>query len=340
MTHEFRNIVNSFVEAKKLGLKSVLVTVVDLDGSSYRKPGVRMLVLENETMIGAVSGGCVETEILRQSKSVFENGESKIMTYDGRFRLGCEGFLFILLEEFNPNNQFTEAFDNCIKERFNFSIYSNYCREEGVFDGIGTYVKINESDFVLSERANLKTLQNSEELTFSQDMEPCFKLMIFGSEHDSVQLCQFAALTGWEVEVIVKPSEYKTIDNFHGATSFISAEPDTIDFTSIDNQTAIMIMTHSFVNDLKCLMALKETKPVYIGLLGPVQKRENLLSHLLEYHPDIGESFFDTIYGPAGLDIGSVTPQEIAISIVSEILSVSRHKTPMSLKEKTGNIHA
>ena len=101
MTHEFKNIIASHVEAKKLGLKTVLVTVVDLDGSSYRKPGVRMLVLENENMIGAVSGGCVEKEILRQSKSVFKTGKSKIMTYDGRFRLGCEGFLYILLEILN-----------------------------------------------------------------------------------------------------------------------------------------------------------------------------------------------------------------------------------------------
>jgi len=72
LTHEFKNIINSFLEARKIGLKSVLVTVVDLDGSSYRKPGVRMLVLGNDAMIGAVSGGCVEKEILRQAKSVFE----------------------------------------------------------------------------------------------------------------------------------------------------------------------------------------------------------------------------------------------------------------------------
>lgn len=340
MTHEFRNIVNSFLEAKKLGLKSVLVTVVDLDGSSYRKPGVRMLVLENKKMIGAVSGGCVEKEILNQSKSVFENDKSKIMTYDGRFRLGCEGFLFILLEEFNPNSEFIQAFDNCISERFNFSINSKYCREEGEFESLGSIVNIKGSEFALSRKSNIETLQESKHLLFAQKMEPCFKLMIFGSEHDTVQLCQFASLIGWEVDIIVKPSEYKTIENFPGATFFVSAEPDNIDFSVIDNQTAIMIMTHSFVNDLKCLMALKDYNPIYIGLLGPVHKRENLLSQLLEYFPEIEDSFFDKIYGPAGLDIGSETPQEITISIISEILSVTRNKTPMSLKEKIGNIHA
>ena len=340
MTHEFKNIIASHVEAKKLGLKTVLVTVVDLDGSSYRKPGVRMLVLENENMIGAVSGGCVEKEILRQSKSVFKTGKSKIMTYDGRFRLGCEGFLYILLEILNPNESLIKSFENCLKERLNFEIKSKYCRAEGEFDAIGSSVKINDSEFSLSENVNVGTLNNEKFLTYSQEMEPCFKLIIFGSEHDTVQLCQFAALTGWEVSIVVKPSEYKTIEHFPGATEFISSEPENIDLSVIDNQTAIMIMTHSFTSDLKCLIALKDHTPVYIGLLGPVHKRENLLSQLLEYYPDIDDAFFDTIYGPAGLNIGSETPQEISISIISEILSVTRHRTPMSLKEKTGNIHA
>ena len=103
MTHEFKQIIKAYFDAKSKGLKSVLATVVALDGSSYRKPGVRMLILENDTMIGAVSGGCVEKDILRQAQSVFQSGQAKMMTYDGRFRLGCEGVLYILIEPFEPN---------------------------------------------------------------------------------------------------------------------------------------------------------------------------------------------------------------------------------------------
>ncbi len=73
MMHELKHIVNAHEEARKINLKSVLATVVDLDGSSYRKPGVRMLMLENGKMIGAVSGGCVEKEVLRQAQSVFDD---------------------------------------------------------------------------------------------------------------------------------------------------------------------------------------------------------------------------------------------------------------------------
>ena len=340
MTHEFKNIVNNFVEAKKIGLKSVLVTVVDLDGSSYRKPGVRMLVLENNTMIGAISGGCVEKEILRQAKSVFETGKAKIFTYDGRFRLGCEGVIYILLEIFNPEDAFVSTFQNCLKERNQFMVYSKYKKEEGIFDEIGSYVDFDSLVYSISDGMEKENLLKSSNLLFSQKMDPCFKLIIFGAEHDAVQLCQMATLTGWEVTIVSKPSEYKTIHDFPGAIEFISAEPDNIDLSNIDNQTAVMIMTHSFTNDLKCLMALKEHNPIYIGLLGPVHKREDLLSQLLEYYPEINETFFDRIFGPAGLNIGSETPQEISISIISEILSVSRNQTPMSLKDKTGKIHA
>ena len=71
MTHEFKDIVEAHLKAKKDGLKTVLASVVALDGSSYRKPGVRMLIIENNEMIGAVSGGCVEKDILRHSQSIF-----------------------------------------------------------------------------------------------------------------------------------------------------------------------------------------------------------------------------------------------------------------------------
>ncbi len=114
--HELKQIINAYNQAKDLNLKSVLASVVDLDGSSYRKPGVRMLILENDKMIGAVSGGCVEKEVLRQAKSVFTDGKSKMMTYDGRYRLGCEGVIYILLEEFKPEDEFFKKFNRALNQ--------------------------------------------------------------------------------------------------------------------------------------------------------------------------------------------------------------------------------
>ena len=169
---------------------------------------------------------------------------------------------------------------------------------------------------------------------------PCFKLIIIGAEHDAVQLCKYAALTGWEVTVVAGISESKSLDNFPGAKVLIPTTPEDLDISSVDNQTAIVLMTHNFAYDLRHLVALKDTNPSYIGLLGPTKRREDLLSQFIEYCPEVSDQFLEVIHGPAGLNIGSETPQEIAISIVSEILAVSRKRNPMFLSKKTGSIHS
>lgn len=339
MTHEFKDIVNAHLLAREQGIKSVLATVVDLDGSSYRKPGVKMLILEDGSMKGAVSGGCVEKDIVRQAVSVFEDGKPKMMTYDGRYRLGCEGVLYILIEPFEPEPGFRKAFEQCLEDRDDFEIVSHYQKQEGIIPRIGSYVQIKDQKYGVSEE-NPSEKQNTDLSVFVQKMPPCFKLMIFGAEHDAVQLCKLASLNGWEVTIVSGPLESKTIDNFPGATAFYSASPETLELKRIDSQTAVVVMSHNFANDLKFLIELKDSQPAYVGLLGPAHRREKLLSQLMEYCPDVCPWFIEQIHGPAGLNIGAETPQEIAISILSEILSVTRKKQPILLKEKNGGIHA
>ncbi|MEW4925574.1 XdhC family protein [Algibacter sp. 2305UL17-15] len=337
MTHEFKNIVEEALVARKKGVLSVLASVVALDGSSYRRPGVRMLILENDKMIGAVSGGCVEKEILVQSQSVFTTGAPKIMTYDGRYRLGCEGILYILLEPFNPNDNFINSFFKCLAERKSFEIISYFEKSEDVSEGIGSHLKIGQETYAMSDDF---VKQKQEPLSvFKQMMPPCFKLVIIGAEHDAVQLCNYAALTGWEVTIIAGIKESKSIDDFPGAHGFFATTAEAMDVSLIDNQTAIVLMTHNFAIDLRFLVALQHTTPNYIGLLGPSKRRNDLLSQFIEYCPEIDDTFLEKIHGPAGLNIGSETPQEIAIAIVSEILSITRKETPISLSKKTGTIH-
>lgn len=338
MTHEFKNIVKEAMAGKARGLKSVLASVVALDGSSYRRPGVRMLILEDGTMVGAVSGGCVEKEIQLQSESVFNTGISKMMTYDGRYRLGCEGVLYILLEAFQPSEAFETAFFQCLKDRDTFETHSHYKKQEGVFEGLGSSVILGNTVFTIS---GLKTGRAFNGLpVFKQTMPPCFKLMIIGAEHDAVQLCRYAALTGWEVTIIAGVSESKSITDFPGATAFQACTAEQMDTGHIDDQTAIVLMTHNFANDLRYLVALKDSTPSYIGLLGPGKRRDDLLSQFIEYSPEVSDAFLAGIRGPAGLNIGAETPQEIAISVISEILTVIRQQEPISLSKRSGRIHA
>jgi len=177
-----------------------------------------------------------------------------------------------------------------------------------------------------------------ELLVFKQVLEPCFKLILIGAEHDSVLLSSYAALTGWEVLVVASLKEEKTHADFPEATEFINSEAK--DFKpQLDKKTAIILMTHSYVKDLQFLIALKNEKPAYLGLLGPTKRREKLFNELLERDSDVSISFLENIYGPAGIHLGAETPQEICISVLAEILSVMNKKKTISLKEIKGSIH-
>tara|TARA_R110001632_G_scaffold19898_8_gene59852 strand:- start:5624 stop:6631 length:1008 start_codon:yes stop_codon:yes gene_type:complete len=334
MLHELKDIIRSAKIAKQQGFKTALASVVSLDGSSYRRPGVRMSIQENGKMIGAVSGGCVEKEVLRQAQSVFETNTPKLMEYDGRYRLGCEGTLYILIESFDPEDAFYDAFEKQCISRKPFSISTSFSKEESNRYKGGSSFHFSKKHFLVS---NLEPEDGLE--IFKQTIKPGFKLVIVGSEHDAVQLCKYASATGWEVDIVAPTDDPKVIDNFPGASNYFGIDETEFGNSNFDSQTAVMMMTHSYVKDLKYLSALVEKEIKYIGLLGPSKRREKLLNELLEKNELLSDGFFDTIYGPAGINIGAETPQEIAISILAEILSVFRNQKPISLKDKLIGIH-
>lgn len=336
MTHEFKSIVAAYSLAQKQGVNCVLASVVALEGTSYRRPGVRMLILEDGSTVGAVSGGCVEKEVIRQAQAVFQSGTPRTMVYDGRYRLGCDGQLYLLLEPFRPNETLLVAFKDIVENRKVFKLQSFFERTPQDSATYGTWISFGTQPYPLN--AEQTSIPNGIEI-FEQPMPPCFRLLLLGAEHDAVQLCQFAAATGWEVTVVASPDEEKSKKHFPGASQFIAIAPEQL-AVAIDQETAVMVMSHSFSKDLRYVIALKETNPGYFGLLGPSKRREKLFDALLERCPELSDTFLDLIHGPAGLHIGAETPQEIAIAVLAEILAVVRGKQPDFLKEKSGKIHS
>ncbi len=327
---------SAYRDAAGQGKSCVLATVVALEGSSYRRPGVRMLILEDGKMIGAVSGGCVEKEVYRQAESVFKNGIPKVMTYDGRYRLGCEGILYILLEPFQPAHQTLEQFWHWAAQRTPLHIHSHFERAHETNHSFGSYITVSGKQYPFREAFPLEATPPE---VYEQHLPPCFRLVLIGGEHDTVQLANLAAGVGWEVTVVTEAREEKHIKDFPGVTHFIANDSDTPEL-DVDTETAVVLMTHSFVKDLKYLIALKNKYPAYFGLLGPSRRREKLFNELLEREPDVEDAFLSQIHGPAGLDVGAETPQEIAVSILAEILATTREKTVIPLREKLGTIHA
>lgn len=338
MTHEFKHILETAYLWNQAGKKTVLASVVALDGSSYRRPGVRMLLADSGEAVGAVSGGCVEKEVHRQAQSVFETELPKIMTYDGRYRLGCDGILYILLEPITVIKALLEAFQSTISNRHTFQCESYYVATEGIQEGMGSLLKLGGENVHL--HPGTKQKQTQKLACFVQEFKPLFQLYIFGAEHDAVALCATAAQLGWEVTIVAAPDEEHSLDYFKGATRMIKPTFETLDRTLFDAQTALVLMTHSFNKDVQYLMALNGLQPAYLGLLGPQKRREEVLDKLLEFHPETDPEFIERIHGPAGINIGAESASEIAVSILAEILSVVRQQTPMALKDKSGRVHA
>ncbi len=334
MTHEFKHIVQQTLQNQQLKLKSVLASVVHLDGSSYRKPGVRMLIDDHGQMTGAVSGGCVEKEVLRRAASVFETGMPKVMTYDGRYRLGCEGILYILIEPFYVSEGLASGLNAQLSSRKAFAIESFFKREDEATGNFGSQVHLAEKTYAF--RGNF--IPETTLTTFTQSLQPLFKLLIIGGEHDAVKLCSMASLLGWEVEVITAIKDPKTLGDFPGATR-VSATPPELFSPQMDSQTAVVLMTHNYTQDLKYLLKLRSSRPGYIGILGSAKRRNRLQNEVFEY-TELNEDLLDLIHSPAGLDLGAETPEEIALSILSEIMSVTKDRTPFSLKNITPKIHA
>ena len=334
ITHEIKEIFKAFDQARSGGSKAVLATVVALEGSSYRRPGVRMLLFEDGRMVGAVSGGCVEKEVFRQAHSVFRSQAAKVMTYDGRYRLGCEGLLYILLEPFAPSEGDMSLFLKIVETRCSFKMVSHFDRNFGEHPDCGTQLFSPLGNFMF--RSKDRPLLGGER--FEQALSPCFRLIIFGGGHDAIKLCAMASSMGWEVTVVTQPKEDGQHSNFPGATHFIATIPESL-VLETDDQTALVMMTHSYVKDLQFLIQLQQHDFAYLGLLGPSKRREKLLNDLMENHPEVELDFMERISGPAGLDIGAETPQEIAVSIIAEILSVIRRKDARPLHLKEGQIH-
>lgn len=320
MTHEFLKIIESYKRASQKNIRTVLATIVHTEGSSYRKEGTQMLIDEYENITGALSGGCVEQEVIRQSISVFSSDCPKVFKYDGRFRLGCEGSIYILIEMFQPDNELLNLIEQSIEQRQPFSLSSSFLADEISQPNFGTSFEFKD---ITIYHSNYE--KGSNNLVFKQQIQPLNRLCIFGIEHDAEKLSQMASFLGWEVIVI--GSEYSAVNgsDFPFAKSVLTIKPEDLDPNLFCKNTAVVVMSHNFSKDLRFLLTMITSKVKYIGLLGPAHRKEKLLNAILDTDLFIDDETFDKIHGPVGLPIGSQTPEEIALSIMAEIIGVWRN---------------
>jgi len=371
--NEFVEIIKAYDVAKQSGKACVLATVVHLEGSSYRRPGARMLVLEDGLMIGAISGGCLEGDALKKALLTFTEKKSRLVTYDTSdeedasvgVQLGCEGIIQVLFEYIHvdlPLNPI-ELLRKSISKRQSVALVTLFDLSDKKNNQIGTCI-LQEQDGTISvqtQATNLtqlfsdsiqKAFLNNQSVqtsisyasntlnAFIEFIMPPISMVVVGAGNDAIPLLQIGNILGWEVNIVDGRKTHAKADRFINACQVIVSKPEKVlEQIQIDHRTCFVLMTHNYKYDLAMLKALLPTQVSYIGVLGPKKKLQKMLAALKEEGMDITDQMLSKIYGPTGLDIGAETAQEIATSIIAEIQAVFNHKTGTMLKWKTDFIH-
>lgn len=371
---EIRDIIRAFDSAQLDGRQTALATVVHVEGSSYRRPGARMLITDQGELTGAISGGCLEGDALRKALLVMQEKKSKLVTYDtmdeddAKFGvgLGCNGIIQVLIEPIDPEDPrnpigFLKAIAEKRQRAVLVTLFSlqdrngsqtGTCllaladnRSLGSVEHDALQLQLS-ADMAISLNGTHSIFRNYVTTTttitaFVELIKPSIALVIVGAGNDAIPVVQMASILGWDTTLIDGRSNYARPERFPLANRMILAKPgNALDSILIDEQTVFILMTHNYIYDKVVLTQLLQRNVVYAGMLGPRKKLERVLNEWKEEGMIFNADQLAAIHSPVGLNIGAETSEEIALSMLSEIQAFFAGKIGLSLKVNNDVIHA
>ncbi|MCY9374077.1 XdhC family protein [Bacillus sp. T17B1] len=309
--------------------EAVLATIVQVEGSAYQKAGASMLYKKNGERVGLLSGGCVEEDLLHRISELGDQLTSALIPYDMRAEddlswgmgAGCNGIIHIHAERITQEKRRHY-------ERVRDCLHSGKAVTAVTQLGSSRYVFLSENEqFGNWPDAPLQDIQrtvstlhlphfNPSTNIFIQRIEPKPRLILFGAGPDVVPLANLAADTGFSVIVSDWRPAYCTPSQFPKADRLITALPEQMlsEFQFYPHDAAV-VATHHFQHDQAIIDFLFSQHLHYIGLLGSVNRTKRLLN---------GKQPPAHFYSPVGLKIGAEGPEEIAVSVVAEIIQTRK----------------
>jgi len=360
---ELLEIIKYFERLDPKETKTVLATVVDVKGSSYRLPGARMLIGERGEMLGTVSGGCLEADVLERANRVLQTGKTEIFTYDTTgledsvfsLNMGCRGVIRILLECPKPN--FINFFHHLYETRHN-GLAATLISAKAKNSRVGARLTLDEDKLVLSDFSPaltesfmsdcLAVLQEKKSKLIENDFGEFFlefipssvSIIIFGAGADAIPVTETAKNLGWRVTIVDHRAAFASKERFPNADEIILTRPENFEGNlPVDENTVAVVMSHNYEHDKKTLRFLLNSKASYIGALGPKRRTDNILREWSEASETFSDEQLNKLYAPIGLDIGADAPESIALSIVAEIKSVLKDRNGGFLRQRNGSIY-
>jgi xanthine dehydrogenase accessory factor len=353
------------------GERMALATIVSVRGSTYRRPGARLLVPENGEPIGNISGGCLEGDVADVAKVVMAGGEPRLASFDltaddevvWGWGLGCNGAIEVFVEPADKAAAVAGALRQALEDERALAVVTVL---ESTLSGIERSDRMvvhpdgarqgslgqPEADQTVADRT-VDLLAAGESVTeeldvgsgriraFIEVLQPPLRLLVCGAGHDAVPVVRFAAALGWKAVVVDDRSAFLTAERFPEATGFVHVERSAgaARAAGVDPGTHVVVMSHNYLRDRDYLRSFLGTDVAYIGTLGPRARLERMLADLAEEGVRPSEADLAKLHGPAGLDIGSEGPEEIAWSILAEVLATRGGRPAGFLRDRQGPIH-
>jgi xanthine dehydrogenase accessory factor len=313
----------------------ILATVVSTAGSTYRKPGARMLLMADGSYLGLLSGGCLESDLQIHAQEVLNSGVARAIEYDMRgpddilfgIGAGCEGAMRVLLEPAGFGSPAAAALAAAGRATLAGEPISLVLLHESQKLPLGTYLAQPPLPSTLIAAGNQSRIDRSSQgvdfaagaartRAFIQFLAPPPNLLICGGGPDAQCVVSTARALGWSVTVVDHRPAYATAARFPGAYVHLAEAKLLRSTVDLPRFHAAVVMSHHLLSDAAYLHELAcAGMPAYVGLLGPEARRNRLAKEL----GPIAEHLRFRIRGPVGIDIGATTPEGIALSIVSQI---------------------
>ncbi len=355
---ELRDILAAFTRLSGKGETGVLASVAGVAGSTYRRAGARMLVLPDDTLVGLISGGCLEGDLLEHARRVRETGVPALVQYDHRgeddivwgLGLGCAGAVDVWVERVDAAHPGPLAWLAAwSRARENGAIATALsgprAGERRVLDSRGEAsggLALAEIDAALRDclTANVgrRFAAGDAQIQIEVARAP-LRLALFGAGPDAIPLARIAREIGWDVAVFDHRAAYAVGERFAGADVSHVEVARAVASAAVDSRTHAVVMTHHYLHDRAILGALLATQAPYIAVLGPKQRTQDLLAEIAKSGVRVRDEDHARVFGPAGLDVGADAPEEIALAICAEVQAFASGRSGGALRERKGPIH-
>ena len=308
------------------GQSAAWAIVTRIEGSTYRRPGAKLLIEADGRMSGNISGGCLEADVRENALAAIEANEPRCLHYDTSddedtlwgMGLGCNGKVDLLVLPLQPDKDLAwlrQLADHLAGDQ-PFAV---------------RYPVQGELPTVAATASVAST--GLDEAAFTEHLLPPPTLAVIGAGDDAIPLVQMAAAVGFRVSVVDHRPAYLAAERFPAAHEILTLRSDeTLPADWKAETTLAIVKTHALQHDQAWVERLIESGLPYVGLLGPRDRRDAIRNR-------IDPEARSRLYGPVGLDIGGEGPEQVSLSIIAEALAVWHQRSGGHLRERKTAIH-